>query len=143
MRAISLSLSGIWVKNRAGGTRCQTRKSNDRWIMEPCPGCTRQQASDPQKENTGERDSPENFFGAALIVKQKSGFSLSDSHSFNRADTANPQHWQYNAILRWNFFKKASSTSLDLLRLHMAFIFVLCASVCVLVTQQSAIKSDN
>jgi hypothetical protein len=105
--------------------------------------CTRHQASEPQKQNARERDSAEIFFRAALIMKQKSRFSVSDSHAFNRADTADPQHWQHNAILRWNFCKKASGTSLDLLRLHMAFIFVLCASVCVLVTQLSAIKSDN
>ncbi len=81
-------------------------------------------------QNTGERDSAENLFAAALIVLQKSSFSLNDSHSFNRADTAHQQHWQQDAISRWNFCKKASSTSLDLLRLHIAFIFVLCPSVC-------------
>ncbi len=34
--------------------------------------------------------------------------------------------------------EKASLTSLDLLRLHMAFIFVLCASVAIEVTRLSA-----
>ncbi len=44
------------------------------------------------------------------------------------------------AVARWNLCEKASTTSLDLLRLHMAFIFVLCASVAVEVTQLSAIN---
>jgi len=83
------------------------------------------------------------FFAAALIVKQKSCFSLNDSHSFNRAAAAHPQHWQHDAVLRWNFCKKSSGTSLDLPRLHVAFIFVLCASVALRVTQLSAIKSDH
>src|SRR5271154_3253294 len=83
------------------------------------------------------------FFAAALIVKQKSCFSLNDSHSFNRAANAHPQHWQHGAVFRWNFSKKSSSTSLDLPCLHTAFIFVLCASVALRVTQLSAIKPDN
>jgi hypothetical protein len=76
-------------------------------------------------------------------VKQKSCFSLNDSHSFNRAATAHLQHWQRDAVLRWNFSTKSSGTSLDLPRLHMAFIFVLWASVALRVTQLSAIKSDT
>jgi hypothetical protein len=83
------------------------------------------------------------FFEAALIPLQKSSFSLNDSHSFNRPDNVHTQHWQQDAVRRWNFCKKASSTSLDLLRLHIAFLFVLCPSVSVQVTQLSAIKSDN
>jgi hypothetical protein len=75
---------------------------------------------------------------AALILWQKSAFSLNDSHAFNRAKHANKQHWQHNPLSRWNLREKASTTSLDLLRLHMAFIFVLCASVAVEVTQLSA-----
>ena len=51
---------------------------------------------------------------------------------------ANKQHWQHNPRSRWNLREKANVTSLDLLRLHMAFIFVLCASVAVEVTQLSA-----
>jgi hypothetical protein len=69
------------------------------------------------------------FFAAALIPLQKSSFSLNDSHAFNRADNAHRQHWQQDAQKRWNFCKKASSTSLDLLRLHIAFLFVLCPSI--------------
>jgi hypothetical protein len=65
---------------------------------------------------------------AALILLQKNAFSLNDSHAFNRADHAYPQHWQHDAVLRWNCCQKAAIVSLDLLRLHMAFIFVLCAS---------------
>jgi hypothetical protein len=80
---------------------------------------------------------------AALILQQKSAFSLNDSHAFNRAEHAYTQHWQRDAISRWNLRKKASSTSLDLLRLHIAFIFVLCPSVAVEVTRLSAFKSDN
>jgi hypothetical protein len=68
---------------------------------------------------------------------------LNDSHAFNRANTAHKQHWQQDAVTRWNFCKKASRTSLDLLRLHIAFLFVLCPSVSEQVTQLSAIKSDN
>jgi hypothetical protein len=83
------------------------------------------------------------FFAAALILLQKSSFSLNDSHAFNRADTAHKQHWQQDAITRWNFCKKASRISLHLLRLHIAFIFVLCPSVALEVTQLSALKSDN
>jgi hypothetical protein len=83
------------------------------------------------------------FFAAALILLQKSSFSLNDSHAFNRADKAHTQHWQQDAVTRWNFCKKASRISLHLLRLHIAFIFVLCPSVSVQVTQLSAIKSDN
>jgi hypothetical protein len=83
------------------------------------------------------------FFVAALILLQKSSFSLNNSHAFNRANTAHKQHWQQDAVMRWNFCKKASHTSLHLLRLHSAFLFVLCASVSVRVTQLSAIKSDN
>jgi lipopolysaccharide/colanic/teichoic acid biosynthesis glycosyltransferase len=80
---------------------------------------------------------------AALILLQKSSFSLNDSHAFNRPDEPHTQHWQQDAVTRWNFRKKASRISLHLLRLHIAFIFVLCASVAVLVTRLSAIKSDN
>jgi hypothetical protein len=69
------------------------------------------------------------FFEAALILLQKSSFSLNDSHAFNRANNAHRQHWQPDAVTRWNFCKKASRTSLHLLRLHIAFIFVLCPSV--------------
>jgi hypothetical protein len=78
------------------------------------------------------------YFLAALILQQKSVFSLNDSHAFNRAKHTNRQHWQHNPLWRWNMSEKASPTSLDLLRLHMAFIFVLCASVAVEVTQLSA-----
>jgi hypothetical protein len=78
------------------------------------------------------------YFWAALILQQKSAFSLNDSHAFNRAKHANRQHWQYNPRSRWNLREKASITSLDLPRLHMAFIFVLCASVAVEVTRLSA-----
>jgi hypothetical protein len=74
------------------------------------------------------------FFAAALILLQKSSFSLNNSHAFNRADTAHKQRWQEDAVTRWNFCKKASRTSLDLLRLHDAFLFVLCPSVSVRVT---------
>jgi hypothetical protein len=63
---------------------------------------------------------------------------LNDSHAFNRAKHANKQHWQHNRLSRWNQQEKASTTSLDLPRLHIAFIFVLCASVAVEVTQLSA-----
>src|ERR1700690_2876354 len=83
------------------------------------------------------------FFAVALILLQKSSFSLNNSHAFNRADTAHKQRWQEDAVKRWNFCKKARRTSLDLLRLHSAFLFVLCPSVSVRVTQLSAIKSDN
>jgi hypothetical protein len=69
------------------------------------------------------------FFVAALILLQKSSFSLNDSHAFNRPDSAHRQHWQEDAVTRWNFCKKASRISLHLLRLHIAFIFVLCPSV--------------
>jgi hypothetical protein len=71
------------------------------------------------------------FFSAALILLQKSSFSLNDSHAFNRSDTAHEQHWQHDAVTRWNFCKKTSRTSLDLLRLQSAFLFVLCPSVSV------------
>jgi hypothetical protein len=39
--------------------------------------------------------------------------------------------------------KEQASPSLDLLRLHIAFIFVLCASVADEVMRLSAFKSDN
>ena len=39
--------------------------------------------------------------------------------------------------------KKSDSISLDLLRLHIAFIFVVCVSVADEVMQLSAFKSDN
>ena len=74
---------------------------------------------------------------------QKSSFSLNNSHAFNRADNAHKQRWQADAVMRWNFCKKASRTSLDLLRLHDAFLFVLCPSVSEQVTQLSALNSDN
>jgi hypothetical protein len=83
------------------------------------------------------------FFVAALILLQKISFSLNNSHAFNRANTSHKQHWQQDAVMRWNFCKKASHTSLHLLRLHSAFLFVLCPSVSLRVTQLSAIKSDN
>jgi hypothetical protein len=83
------------------------------------------------------------FFSAALILLQKSIFSLNDSHAFNRPDKPHKQHWQRDAAKRWNFYKKASTTSLDLLRLHIALRFVLCPSVFLQVTQLSAIKTDN
>jgi hypothetical protein len=57
-----------------------------------------------------------------------SGFSLSDSHSFNRANHSHKQHWQHLAEKQCNVRKKASNTSLHLLRLQSGFIFVLCAS---------------
>jgi hypothetical protein len=82
-------------------------------------------------------------FRAALILQQKSAFSLNDSHAFNRADDAYTQDWQRDTASRWNLNKKTSRTSLHLLRLHIAFIFVLCASVAFEVTQLSALKSDN
>jgi hypothetical protein len=78
------------------------------------------------------------YFMAALILQQKSVFSLNDSHAFNRSDHAYAQHWQYDALSRWNLREKASSTSLDLPRLHTAFIFVLCASVADVGKQLSA-----
>jgi hypothetical protein len=82
-------------------------------------------------------------FRGALILQQKNTFSLNDSHAFNRADDAHTQDWQRDTVSRWNLNKKTSSTSLHLLRLHIAFIFVLCASVAFEVTQLSAFKSDN
>ena len=82
-------------------------------------------------------------FRAALILQQKSAFSLNDSHAFNRADDAYTQDWQRDTASRWNLNKKTSRTSLHLLRLHIAFIFVLCPSVSLQGTQLSAIKSDN
>ena len=36
------------------------------------------------------------YFLAALILQQKSAFSLNDSHAFNRAKHANKQHWQHD-----------------------------------------------
>jgi hypothetical protein len=82
-------------------------------------------------------------FRTALILQQKSAFSLNDSHAFNRADDAYTQDWQRDTASRWNLNKKTSRTSLHLLRLHIAFIFVLCASVAFEATQLSALKSDN
>src|ERR1700722_12306808 len=64
-------------------------------------------------------------------------FSLNDSHAFNRANHTYTQHWQRDAVSRWNLKQKASRTSLPLPRLHSAFLFVLCASVAVEVTQLS------
>jgi hypothetical protein len=95
-----------------------------------------------KKGNTPE-SLPEISFRAALILQQKSAFSLNDSHAFNRADDAYTQDWQRDTASRWNLNKKTSRTSLHLLRLHIAFIFVLCASVAFEVTQLSALKSDN
>jgi hypothetical protein len=83
------------------------------------------------------------YFGTALILEQKRAFSLNDSHAFNRADHAHKQHWQQDAMTRWNLRRKSSSTSLDFLRLHIAFIFVLCGSFADEGMQLSAFKSDN
>jgi hypothetical protein len=82
-------------------------------------------------------------FEAALILLQKNAFSLNDSHAFNRVEHTYTQHWQRDAVPRWNCKQKASRISLPLPRLHSAFLFVLCASVAVEVTQLSALKSDN
>jgi hypothetical protein len=68
---------------------------------------------------------------------------LNDSHAFNRAEHAYTQYWQHAALLRWNLIEKASTTSLDLPRLHIAQLFVLCASVADEVMRLSAFKSDN
>jgi hypothetical protein len=65
----------------------------------------------------------------ALFLLQKTIFSFSDSHAFNRADGAYPQVLQQEYNLRWNLSRKWRSSSLDLPRLHAAPIFVLLASV--------------
>jgi hypothetical protein len=83
------------------------------------------------------------FFASALILQQKIGFSLNYSHPFNRPRIANKQHWQRDAVNRWNLCRKESNTSLHLLRLHDAFLFVLCASVAVRASRLSAFKSDT
>jgi hypothetical protein len=88
-----------------------------------------QRAREMQIARTRMRRSRDLFFMAALILLQKSSFSLNNSHAFNRANRVHTQRWQHDAVKRWNFCKNASRISLHLLRLHIAFIFVLCPSV--------------
>jgi hypothetical protein len=88
----------------------------------------------PEKQKPArrwERISSDLFSAAALILQQKTCFSLNDSHAFNRLEAAYRQHWQQDTATRWNFCKKSPSISLDVLRCHIAFLFVLCPSVCV------------
>ncbi len=126
-------------QNRTRGIRCQTlcRDVEQRKAAagQRCAHTTPKKpvpvGGESQKRNGANQEGRQLFFWAALLAQQKSAFSLNDSHSFNRRNYAHPQHWQHDAALRWNFSQKASFTSLVLLRLHSAVLFVLCPSVSV------------
>jgi hypothetical protein len=45
-----------------------------------------------QRSQAGDRSGRIFYLPAALILLQKSAFSLNDSHAFNRADDAHTQH---------------------------------------------------
>ncbi len=127
-------------QNRTRGIRCQTLclkvEQREAAAVPSCAHTRRPKKRLPaggenQKHNRANREGRQLFFPAALLAQQKSAFSLNDSHSFNRRNHAHTQHWQHDAALRWNFSQKASFTSLVLLRLHSAVLFVLCPSVSV------------
>jgi hypothetical protein len=70
------------AKHRTGAKECQTGAmlASELWKRNGKGDRTRQS----QLKNF--------YLLAALIVLQKSAFSLNDSHSFNRAEHAHPQH---------------------------------------------------
>jgi hypothetical protein len=127
-------------QNRTHGMRCQTLRRNVEQ-REPTAsrryahtrGCRKEcvHADENQNCERENRNGFQLFFSTALRAQQNGVFSLNDSHSFNRGNHAHTQHWQHDATLRWNFSQKASITSLVLLRLHSAVMFVLCPSVSV------------